>query len=853
MVRVNTSLQNFAAGELSPKIRGRFDLELYYNGAEKIKNFISETQGPARFRTGTKYVLHTRLNNPAVLIPFQFNDEQAYVLEFTDQKLRIYKDEGILLESAKTITGATNANPVVVSSAGHGYSNGDEVFINSVGGMVELNGKSYLVKNVAAGTFEITDVDGNNIDGTGFGIYTSGGTAEKIVEVDSPYLTADLFQLKYTQSADTMYIVHPSYEPRKLTRTGATTFTLSTFARTSDPFTGADDYPRAVAFYESRLVYGGTNNNPQTLWFSRAPDDFGAARYDDFTTLDKTSVTFDHTTDKVIAIEHGFSDGEEIKFEEGNTLPTGISEFKRYYVANATVNDFQIETSSTTTVVNFTDNGTPANYVYLSEFSILPDHAIINTIASKEPTVIRWLIGTDRILVAGTFGGEFRISGSRDDEIITPESINVRPVSYLGVADQMPATKEQIVLYTERGKRTIRAFQEGVISGKYESIDKNLIADHMTEGEVKQLQYQASRPDILWAVKENGELIGLTFNVVEEVSGWHRHEPEGDDEFTSICVLPREDTFDQLWLCVKRIVNGNTRYYVEFLSDDIIFPEPFDFFTDNQTLDTRYFRNQMFELQKEYIYTDSSLTYDGTDTGTAASATMTPGAVTGTGITFTASNPVFTATDVGREIWKKSIDGSQEGRAEITGFISTTIVTCKIKKDFDSTDVMAAGDWYLTADTIAGLDHLEGREVAITADGGAHPTETVTDGAISLDYQVSKAHIGLQYKGFIKTMNLEGGGINGPSQTKTKNLTEIGIRFKETLGAKFGTSLYSLDALPFRTTADYTNRPPTLFSGDKKVPYSDNWDIEKFLYIVQDKPLPCTVQLLVPYLTTSND
>jgi len=68
----NTTLVNFTSGELSPKVWGRFNLPLFDSGCQRMQNFIAETQGPARFRTGTNYIHHTRLNKVAVLIPFQF-------------------------------------------------------------------------------------------------------------------------------------------------------------------------------------------------------------------------------------------------------------------------------------------------------------------------------------------------------------------------------------------------------------------------------------------------------------------------------------------------------------------------------------------------------------------------------------------------------------------------------------------------------------------------------------------------------------------------------------------------------------------------------------------------------------
>jgi len=316
-----------------------------------------------------------------------------------------------------------------------------------------------------------------------------------------------------------------------------------------------------------------------------------------------------------------------------------------------------------------------------------------------------------------------------------------------------------------------------------------------------------------------------------------------------VAVSSQDNGFEKLWTCTQRTIDGNVRHYIEQLAEEVSFKERFDFFTNDEADDNRRFRNFMFENQKEYIHVDSSLTFDGSARGSAASSSVTPAAVSGLGITFTASAPVFTSDDVGNQIWKKSVTGEEEGRAEITAFTSSTSVDCTITKNFDTTDVMAAGNWYLTAQTISGLDHLEGEDVSIIADGGQHPLETVTDGELTLDYQVSVAHIGLKYIGFLKTMNLERATSTGVSQTKPKNMYQLGIKFLDTLGAKYGTSLYRFETVLSRSPGDFTDRPPLLFSGDKILNYSDNWGIEKFVFIKQDNSLPCVVQALIPYIS----
>lgn len=75
-----------------------------------------------------------------------------------------------------TITGATSANPVVITSVGHGLVNGSYITISGVVGMTQLNGNTYLVTVIDANTFSLQNTAGINVDGTTFTAYTSGGT-----------------------------------------------------------------------------------------------------------------------------------------------------------------------------------------------------------------------------------------------------------------------------------------------------------------------------------------------------------------------------------------------------------------------------------------------------------------------------------------------------------------------------------------------------------------------------------------------------------------------------------------------------------------------------------------------------
>lgn len=860
MTVINVVQKDFSAGELDPKTHGRFGLKLYQRGLELCENFIVEPQGPARFRTGTRYVNHTRLNQTARLMPFQFNDEQAYVLEFTALFMRVFRNEGVVLEANTTITGATQANPVVITDTAHGYSDGDEVFIDSVVGMTELNSKYYLVANKTANTFELTDIDGNNIDGTGFTAYSSGGTAGKVFEVATPYLESQLFELDFDQNADTLTVTHNKHDVRNITRTNHAAWTVSTFSRTNDPF-------------PSQAITGITQADPGVVTYSGA-DSY--ANGDFITIQEVVGMTEVNGNSYIVANLNTGANTFELTDANGANVDTsgftayssagtigdypaavGYYEGRRFYGATLTLPETfwgsRGPDSSADGLPRYSDHtaGTDA------------DHAVIFTMApSFEGTVnaIQWLGGMSNFLAIGTFGGISKATGSGQEIPIAPDSINVKPISDVGSEARAPIPRGNVIIYIQRGKLKIRSLEFDVLSEGFIPIDRNFVADHLAESGFTQISFQDGNPDILWGVLTDGKLAGLTFKTSEDVSGWHRHTLGGTDiKVLSAAAMTLSDEFDQEWVVAERTINSLTRRFVEFFEDEPIIPRRTDFITGdaNESTDNVTFGNAMFEAQKNYIHVDSTLTYDGTTAGSNASATLTPASTAiATGVTFTASAAVFVSTDVDRELWKKSINGVGEGRAVITAFVSSTEVTCTIKKAFDSTNAMAAGNWYITTNSISNLDHLEGETVSIITDGAEHPTgKTISSGAVTLDFQASKVHVGLGYTGRIKTLNLEGGGITGPGQSKPGFIQKINPRFLNTARARFGIDPYKLKESTFRDTASNTNRPQPLFTGvpDTSVIFPATWEKEKQIIIEQTHPLPCIVQSLDVFMEVSDE
>jgi hypothetical protein len=765
---MNAIINNTSSGALTPSVWARTDRPFYVTGFEQMRNFIPQITGPAFYRKAFYYICHTRLNKKAFYIPFEFNAEQAYVLEFTDLKMRVIKDGGMVLETAKVITGITEANPGVLTSVAHGYSTGDEVYIENVGGMTELNGQFFLVVKITDDTFSLTDIDGNAINTSAFTTFTSGGDALRVYEITTPYPESVLWELKHAQTADLMYIVHPSYVPYKLTRAGHASWTLATYTRTSDPFTGANKYPGAVGFYGGRLHMGGTNDDPDGWFGSRAPDPTtGASRYDDFTI------------------------------------------------------------------------GTAAG------------DAIFFIISSQNNTSdrIRFFSGNSKFMVIGTFGGLYKANGGADGVAITPTAFSVVPISSYGVANFNPVFVNQQTVYVEVGERTLRSFEFDFLADSYQAFDKNLLADEITEGGVKQIAFTQGRPDLIWAVRNDGRLLSCTFLSKEEVAGWSEHPLGGGGKVLSVAPDARVNNFDRLIVCVERTIDGVTRRYNEYMTDDPYILDKVEYYTgkSNEDADERRYRNLTFELQKQFNRLDSSILLD-----TVQSVSLALSALTGT-VTATAGGSVFTSADVGKYIFIKYLTGDETGVGRIVGYTSGTQVTLLISQDFHSVSIPTGG-WYKLTNTVRGLHHLEGATVNVITDGAVHPDCVVTGGAITLRYYARTVIVGFKYLGMIRTLDLEFGADTGVAQGKPRTVVGLALKVRNMLGGSYGTNLralYQIAEVPMRRDgADYTDRPTLLKQGILDLANFDGWENEKKITILQEY-LPMTLLGIIPTMDVS--
>ncbi len=852
MARVAVQLTNFTGGELSPRLDGRNDLSKYSSGCSTLENLIVYPHGSAARRPGTNFVAEVADSTKKTrLIPFEFSTTQTYMLEFSNLKIRVFKDNGAVLEGNKTISAITKANPAVVTATSHGYENGDEVLISSVGGMTEVNGKRFLVADKTTNTFELQDKDGVDINSSGFTTYTSGGVSNKVFEITTPYLEAELFDLKFAQSADVMYICHPNHEVEKLSRTGHTSWTLTDVDFTKGPF--LDPNITTTTLTPSNSSTGSRNITASAVTGINGGSGFLATdvgRQIHFNAGYATITSITSTTVVVATVTTAFTNANAITnwylgaFSDTTGHPSCVTFFEQRLVFAATLNNPQ--------TVYFSRSGDYENMDANLGGTIADDDAIIYTIASNQVNAIRFMTST-RTLIIGTAGGEFTVSGGGTDSAVTPTNILIKKQSNHGAANVDAIAVGNATLFLQRARRKIRELAYNFDVDGYIAPDMTILAEHITEGGLTQVAYQQEPNQIIYATREDGELVGLTYQREQQVTAWHRHIFGGRFGIATLTVSDYANIANGTKLTLTKS-DGTT---VDFTSTTgTAGTNEFKTQTNNNTTATNL--KTAINAHANFTATVSSAVVTITETAHEATGYLTIRSFDSTRLTATSegkavvdSVAVIPTDDKEYQTWiivKRTING-----------VTRRYVEYLNELDFDETDNTSFNflDSALSysgsaATTISGLDHLEGQVVSVLADGATHPNETVSSGSITLDRSAKSVKVGLAFTSLLQTMRLDAGSQDGTSQGKTKRIYDITVRMFETIGIEVGPNLSDMERIPFRSSANLMDEGIPPFTGDKEVEFRGNYETDGFIFVRQTQPLPFTILSLYPRLVTND-
>lgn len=818
-------LPSFAAGELAPALHGRVDLAKYQVGLATCLNWFIHPFGGASTRAGTAFVgEEIDSAKRSKLISFAFNTQQTYVLEFGDQKMRVVKDGGYVLEPTVAISGITQANPgVVTTMTPHAYASGDAVWLDGVAGMVEVNRRRFIVTPLSGTTFSL------GVDTSGFGARTSGGTAARLYTIDTPYVAADLRLLKYVQSADTMTLTHPSYAPRNLTRTGHTAWTLAaiTYAPTqqpptalvsSSPGSGFDYVVSAVSEETGEesvasAPVSATTQVSKITWTNAA----GANSYNVYKGkngvygfIGRSGDGATGFTDTTVAPDTSDTPPESKNpFDAAQKYPgcSTYHEGRQWYARSNTKP--QTLYSSASAAFNNMNTSSPSK----------DSDAITRTIASREVNEIRFLLSLN-VLLVWTSGAVWKAWAGAQADVMTPANCAVKPQSYEGIAEIPPIATESAALYVTASTKKVRDVAYDFGSDSWAGRNVSILAGHLFEAHgIEEWAYARDPHGIVWCARADGVLLGFTYLKEHDVYAWSRHVTDGDVE--SVATVQEGDE-TVLYLAVKRTVKGVTRRYVERMS-------------------SRYFP----DVQAAWCV-DSGVRYDGWN-GDAAKRLTIFGAGYGAGQTVTliaTGHSPFSAASVGAKYILRN--GQNQVTVTVVSWSSATQAAATLDTaPHTSLQNTATADWALASLTLGGLWHLEGRTLAVLADGSVQPNATVSNGTITLPRASGAILAGLPYVCDLETLNLEAG--QPTLQGRQKVVNEVVLRVQATRGLSAGPTADRLVDIKERTS-EQPGFPTALTTGDERVLIDPHWSTAGRVFVRQSNPLPATVLAIIPRL-----
>ena len=392
----------------------------------------------------------------------------------------------------------------------------------------------------------------------------SGGSA---YEISSPYLTAELFDIKFAQSADVMYITHPNHEVMKLSRTGHTAWILTEVEFTDGPYLATNTTTTTLT-PASASVGTGVNITASAVTGINGGAGFqttDVGRIISFNSGKAKITSRTSTTVVVCTITTAFTNTNATAafnlgaFSDTTGHPSCVSFFEQRLVFAGTTDEPQTLFFSKAGDYENMTTGTNA------------DDAMVYTIASNQVNAIRYMKAV-RTLVVGTTGGEFTVSADGTDASITPTNITIKRQSSFGSANVDAIPAGNAILFLQKAKRKIRELQYNFDSDGYQAPDLTILNETVTDTGINEMSYQQEPGSNIWCVRDDGVLACLTYQRSENVIAWSRHIFGG--EFgsgravcESIASISGTLTEDEVWVIVKRTINGATKRYVECFSD----------------------------------------------------------------------------------------------------------------------------------------------------------------------------------------------------------------------------------------------------------------------------------------------
>ena len=554
---------NFTAGELSPRMMGRVDISRYQNGAKRLENAVIAVQGGVMRTWGTEFISEVKDSNKRTrLIPYVFNRDQAYIVEFGHKYCAIFKDGELTAEIDSPYTETMLFNINYVQGADTMFLAHPDIAIHRLRRVSDdewtLAEAPFIVKPYD----EMGEYPEVALTLSDFQETTSTKTATATLENTTSFswLAADNGRTIScgTGIAEITAITNASavkvriITPFKDNKLAAKTWHLEGTPLTNiKPTNGTEGQTP-----EKEIMIGDTVTLTLGAAGFRASDKgkyikFNKGLYE-ITTINSATVATTECktapTSKASAVAWGWSLMSSV-WSDKFGYPCAVTLCEQRLFCGGTYERPQtIWMSRTAEYLNF-------------QLSTEDDDAAAFTMSSDQINPIVHLTQTDTPIVL-TYGGEFSLTGSATKASITPTNINIKNNSSYGCNGVKPARVGNELFYLQRASKKLYAMGFNAAADTFVSQDVTTLSEHITKSGIVDMAYQQEPDSILWLVRKDGQIATLTINTDQEVIGWSRQLTTGTYE--SVATIPSADgAIDEVWVVVKRTINGKAVRYIE--------------------------------------------------------------------------------------------------------------------------------------------------------------------------------------------------------------------------------------------------------------------------------------------------
>lgn len=559
MARFTLIQTNFTAGELSPRMYGRIDIARYQNGAMLMENCWPVVHGGGVRRYGTLHCGAAKYpDRKAVLVPYVFNTQQAYMCEFGDLYVRIYFPDG-------SYSGVELASPYSQEMLGQleFVQGADTMFLfHSTVPIYRLRRITNTEWSLAPAPFVTKPFDERGIDfSTSIAINDpTVGAGRTMTSAVSAFLASDVGREIWSSAGvaritASVMIPDPGGPPGTMmaSPTDVTVEVLNAFPGVSMPSWSLKGSPQTANTLSAFTPVGAVVTMTLAAAGWRAAD-----------------------VGKFVKINGGLL---EIT---AYTSPLVVSALIRSAPTSATAspaNAWTLESSVWNDVDGYPGSGT----LYQQRLAVAGSPSFPQTIwesrtgeylnfelGTKDDDAFTFNLSSDQInpilhmaqmnaLIPLTYGGEFTLTGGVEKPI-TPTNIQSKNPSVYGCNRVRPVRIGNELYFVQRAGRKLRAMAYKYDSDSYGSPDMSVLSEHATKSGIVSMAYQQEPESILFMVRADGVLATMTVDRDQDVIGWARQVTDG--YYESVSAIPAEGG-DQIWAIVRRNINGQNVRYIE--------------------------------------------------------------------------------------------------------------------------------------------------------------------------------------------------------------------------------------------------------------------------------------------------